>query len=282
MTAASPVPGFRAGYRTALEQLRSAQKSAKGAPAYSRFVNRPLGRRFAAAAAQIGLTPNAVTAISAAFSLAAILTIASVEPSVLSGILVALGLVTGYALDAADGQLARLRGGGSLAGEWLDHMVDAVKSSSLHLAVLVMAARWFDVPSAWLLVPAMYALVDSVSFFGMTLNDQLRRLVVARTAQAQPGGTTSVLRSLLVLPNDYGLLCLTFVLLGWPIAFCAVYTVMFTGAAGYLILASVRWFNAMRDLDARLTPPDAAAAQDVGRHGVQPNAPRISRSKVSP
>lgn len=281
MAASAPAPGFRARYQKALEQLRSAQKSSKGAPAYSRFINRPLGRRFAAVAAQVGLTPNAVTVISAAFSLAAVLTIALIRPTIVSGIFVTLGLVIGYALDAADGQLARLRGGGSLAGEWLDHMVDAVKSSALHLAVLVTAARWFDFPSAWLLIPVMYVLVDSVSFFGMTLNDQLRRLVVARNDESLPAQNTSVLRSLLVLPNDYGLLCLIFVLLGWPIAFFVAYTVMFTGAAGYLVLASVKWFNAMRDLDAPVIPPAVPDVHD-GHNRAPLNGPQTSRSKVSP
>ena len=55
-------------------------------------------------------------------------------------------LVVGYAFDAADGQLARLRGGGIIAGEWLDHMVDAIKVASLHLAVLVGLYRFDAVP----------------------------------------------------------------------------------------------------------------------------------------
>ena len=53
-------------YREALHTLKSRQKSGKGAPAYSRFVNRRLGRYLAAAAYQAGLTPNAVTALSRA------------------------------------------------------------------------------------------------------------------------------------------------------------------------------------------------------------------------
>jgi phosphatidylglycerophosphate synthase len=59
----------------------------------------------------------------------------------------------GYAFDAADGQLARLRGGGSLAGEWLDHMIDAAKVSSLHVAVAISVYRWFAWAIGWVLVP---------------------------------------------------------------------------------------------------------------------------------
>jgi phosphatidylglycerophosphate synthase len=48
--------------------------------------------------------------------------------------LITVVLVLGYALDAADGQLARLRGGGSSLGEWLDHMIDSAKVVGPHLA----------------------------------------------------------------------------------------------------------------------------------------------------
>ena len=103
--------------RTTVRRLAAAQKGATGAPAYSRFVNRPLGRLFAALAFHAGLTPNAVTAVSAAFTTTGVALLALAPPSVPMGLAVAACLVLGYALDAADGQLARLRGGGSPAGE---------------------------------------------------------------------------------------------------------------------------------------------------------------------
>src|SRR5690606_41281534 len=85
-------------------RLRYAQKSTKGAPAYSRFVNRKAGRVLAAAAYRIGATPNQVTAVSALFTYAGIAVIALVPPAPPVGILVTALLVVGYALDAADGQ----------------------------------------------------------------------------------------------------------------------------------------------------------------------------------
>lgn len=88
----------------------------------------------AAAAFQAGLTPNIVTLISATLTFTALALVALVEPSAWLGVGLALLLALGYAFDAADGQLARLRGGGSASGEWLDHMVDATKISCLHLA----------------------------------------------------------------------------------------------------------------------------------------------------
>ena len=92
---------------------------------------------FAAAAYQIGLTPNQVTYISATFTFVGLLVLALAPATWPVGLLVTVVLVLGYAFDAADGQLARLRGGGSLLGEWLDHMIDSVKVAALHLAVLV-------------------------------------------------------------------------------------------------------------------------------------------------
>ena len=99
-------------WRQLRRDLATAQKSNRNAPAYSRWVNRPLGRIFAATAFKLGLTPNQVTAISAVFTFAGIGVLATGTPSWWLGVLVAALLVLGYALDSADGQLARLRGGG--------------------------------------------------------------------------------------------------------------------------------------------------------------------------
>ncbi|WP_138758626.1 CDP-alcohol phosphatidyltransferase family protein [Modestobacter altitudinis] len=229
-----------------LARLGGAQKGALGAPAYSRFVNRRMGRFLAAVAYHAGLTPNAVTGISAAFSATGIVLLALVAPSRPMGVAVAACLVVGYALDSADGQLARLRGGGSPAGEWLDHMVDAVKASSLHLAVLIGLYRFGDLDSrAWLLVPLGYCVVDAVLYFATMLNDALRAQHGVPIRSQQRGERAGVLRSLLVLPTDYGLLCCVFVLFGAPALFLPVYTVLLVAMTAFLALASVKWFREM-------------------------------------
>lgn len=239
-------PG-KTGFRATLKRLPSAQKSAKGAPAYSRFVNRRAGGYLAAAAYRLGLTPNQITSISGLFTFAGIALIALAKPTVPIGVLVCLALVIGYALDAADGQLARLRGGGSAAGEWLDHIVDSAKISSLHLSVLVSGYRFSGLPIGWLLVPIGFAIVAAVMFFAMTLNDQLRRgLGVKRDTSAKP----STLRSLLVIPTDYGLLCLTFLLLGFRDVFAVAYGVLFVANLLFLAAALRKWFTDMAALDA--------------------------------
>ncbi|MFC5381899.1 CDP-alcohol phosphatidyltransferase family protein [Aquipuribacter nitratireducens] len=235
--------------------MNAAQKSGKGAPAYSLYVNRWLGRRFAVLAYLAGLRPNHVTAISAAFSFAAIAVLVLVPVGWLTGVVVSACLVLGYALDAADGQLARLRRQSSVSGEWLDHMVDCVKISSLHLAVAVSLYRFTDLPDAVLLLPLGYAVVGAVSFFGQILNEQLRRNVGGEARVLGPDSRRpSLVRALAKIPLDYGVLCLVFLLLGSPVAFLVGYGVMFAAASGYLLLACVAWYRTMRGLDRRLVP----------------------------
>jgi phosphatidylglycerophosphate synthase len=233
-------------------RLASAQKPTAGAPAYSRFVNRPVGRYLAVGAHRVGLSPNQVTGISACCTGAGIVLLALVRPSILLGALVAGLLMLGYALDSADGQVARLRGVSSMSGEWLDHFIDAGKIASLHLAVLISVYRFADLKTdTYLLIPLLFSVVAVVLFFGMTLNDLLARIRAARLGvSVQPRPARSPLRSLLGFPTDYGTLCLMFLLLGWPMLFRTVYALIFAANVLFLALASVKWFRDMGRLDA--------------------------------
>ncbi|WP_439591363.1 CDP-alcohol phosphatidyltransferase family protein [Microbacterium sp.] len=201
----------------------------------------------AALAHTIGLTPNQVTAVSAVFTFTGIALLATVPPSIGLGIAVWLLLAIGYAWDSADGQVARLRGGGSPAGEWLDHVIDAGKIVSLPLAVAIGWYRFYPLPSQlWLLVPLGFAVVGTVMFFGMILNDLLRaRLGVAQAAEA---GGSSLARSLLGLPTDYGVLCLTFAVWGVPVAFVVLYSLLAIAALLHLTAALPVWFRRMKRL----------------------------------
>ncbi len=73
----------------------------------------------------------------------------------------ALMLLIGYAFDSADGQLSRLTGRSSPAGEWLDHMVDATKVVSMPLALGLGLYLHDVVPVAWLVVQPTPGLRDS-------------------------------------------------------------------------------------------------------------------------
>jgi phosphatidylglycerophosphate synthase len=234
------------GLRATLGRLSGAQKGAAGAPAYSRFVNRRLGRLFAALAFHAGLTPNAVTGISAAFTATGIGLLALAPHSWTTGVAVTACLVVGYGLDAADGQLARLRGGGSPAGEWLDHMVDALKLLALHLSVLIGLYRSDAVGAgALLLIPVGYCIADGALFFAMMLNEALRAQHGAATRAQPTDARPSLRRSLLSLPTDYGVLAVLFVFWGMPAVFMGGYATLFLATAAHLAIGSVKWFREM-------------------------------------
>lgn len=244
MTAAAPARADATeGYWDTVSRLASAQKGAsRTAPAYSRFVNRKLGRLLAAWAYRAGLTPNAVTGISATFTGVAILLLLILQPSFLLGAAVSTALVLGYAFDSADGQVARLRGGGTPAGEWLDHVVDAIKTTALPIAVFVCLQRT-DLPRAWLAVPLTYAVVASATFFAMILTEQLRKQNGHRGITAGSGGIKDIITGLLVLPMDYGVLCISFLLLGAPGLFLALFSLLTVGSLLFLCLALRKWFR---------------------------------------
>ena len=248
---ASPQERTDRSFRTTYARLGDAQKGvARSAPAYSRYVNRRLGRVLAAWAYGRRLSPNAVTGISALFTLGGIGALAALPPAWWVGLLVAGCLVVGYAFDSADGQVARLSGTGSSAGEWLDHMVDATKVSLLPLALTVGLFRADAVPVVWLLVPLLNAVVGAVLFFGMILTEQMRRAHGVRSAAPVRRGGPD-LRALLMIPTDYGVLCLTFLLLGAVPVFTAVYTVVTVLTTAFVVAASVKWYRELRALGTR-------------------------------
>jgi phosphatidylglycerophosphate synthase len=246
------------GFSGAVRDLAGAQKASAGAPGYSRFINRRIGRYLAAFSFVRGWTPNQVTVISAAFTYLGIAAIAVFRPSWPLAVLVTFALVAGYAFDSADGQLARLRGGGSRAGEWLDHIIDCAKIAAIHLVVLISFYRFFDLRHhAVLLLPLAFEVVASTFFFGIVLTDQLRPkrragpTPVARPDRARDG----LAKSLALLPNDYGIFCLLFLTLPLRNGFLWLYAALFALQALYLLAALVRWYRELRSLDGAVAEP---------------------------
>ncbi|MEU1471067.1 CDP-alcohol phosphatidyltransferase family protein [Streptomyces sp. NPDC005761] len=235
-----------------LRELRGAQKPAKGVSLYSRYVNRPAGRVFAAVAYRLGMTPNQVTLTSAVFTFAALAAVALVRPAWGLGVLVCLGLAVGFALDSADGQLARLTGRGGLDGEWLDHVVDCAKMILVHTVVLISFYRYFGPDSdAWLLLPLGFLFVAVLTFCAGLLREQLGK-AAARSAPAGAAspGPASRLRAVALLPADYGVFCLVFLLLGDETAFRTGYAVLAAVHALFLVAFLGKWFRELRALRA--------------------------------
>lgn len=209
------------GFRGAHAALARAQKNGAGVPWYMRVVNRRLGRVIAAAAAQTRATPDHVTAASFVAFLGGAAILATLTPGVAMAIAAMLLLQLGFALDSADGQLARLRGTGSSAGEWLDHVVDSARHLLFHLAVLIGLYRFADVPDAVLLIPLAFALASTVRFFAQILAEQLaRRDPLAGPASVPRFGVW------IQAAADTGLLNLVILLWAWTTPFLWVYGAM--------------------------------------------------------
>ena len=228
-------------YRQAISELASAQKNARGVSLYSRFVNRPAGRILAAACYVGRLSPNQVTMLSAFVTVIALAVLVTGPPTVWRGVVVSVLLLGGFALDSADGQVARLTGRGSAAGEWLDHVVDSGKIVAVHGAVLVMVFRFLDVPVGLLLAPLGFQLVSVVTFFGGELHRALSRSDTRPDSASEP----SLVRSLALLPADYGILGLAFLLLGWPVLFITAYVVLLVANTVILALLLSKWFRSL-------------------------------------
>jgi phosphatidylglycerophosphate synthase len=202
-------------------ELGRTQEPAPGVTGCTRRVDRPLGRVVAAVAVRRGVGATTVTVVSALLSCAGLVALVGVRPSPASSALVAATLLGAHVLDASDGQVARLTGTTSRAGEWLGDVVDASRQVALHVAVLLAVARFADLPQPALLVPAVLAIAVSTRWVAQVLAERLR------TAEA-PGHDAGTLRSVLPLPLpvDTGVMGVTVALLPWPTTFVAVYSVL--------------------------------------------------------
>ncbi|MCQ1947843.1 MULTISPECIES: CDP-alcohol phosphatidyltransferase family protein [unclassified Arthrobacter] len=240
----------RPGFRASFDQLRQAQKTRKGAPLYLLYVNRPAGRAVAAALRGTRIAPNHVTWAGAVLTYGSLVWLAlwaQPEPAAaLAGVL----LAAGYVLDSADGQLARLQGSSTAYGEWLDHLLDNGRITVMHVAAFCFLARTTDYDVVLLaLACGVFLLASSVIFFGGMLFDQLARN--ARTdrgpghgpdgcsgqvAGANPNADRRLfVRSVVMLPADYGITCLAFLALPAPSVFLTVYLIL---AAAHVVLGA--------------------------------------------
>jgi phosphatidylglycerophosphate synthase len=240
----SRADGDRLSYREAVDQLAAAQKSGAGVPAYLRWVNRGLGRRAAAGAFVVGWTPNAVTAASAALSVAAMVMIVIQPPSIAVALAAAALLLAGYALDSADGQLARLTGTGSLAGEWLDHVVDAARLPLFHLAIALHIMLWWDLP--WLAAVAFaFCILSSTWFFAQTLAEKL-------SPDGPHDADAPAWVSFAKLPYDVGLLYLAVAFLASDTIFAVLYSAIFAVTVFVAMFSLRRKYRSLASQSSRV------------------------------
>lgn len=232
-------------FTAVLRQLSVAQKPAKGVSLYTLLINRPAGRVLAALAYRVGATPNQLTVLGALFTFPALAAVALLPPGPTMAVCVGAALAVGFALDAADGQLARGQRSGSPSGEWLDHVLDCVKIVALHLVVLVSFYRFFSLPGPeFLLAPMLFQLAAVVIFFAGILTDKLKRRTPGDVPA--PTGPVPALRSVLLLPVDYGLTCVSFLFLGSQEVFLSVYCALLLAHVLFMAAFLVKWFRELR------------------------------------
>jgi phosphatidylglycerophosphate synthase len=247
--AGSAAPSGRMTFGEAMQQLKQAQKPGYGVPAYMRWVNRSAARPLAAAGYVLHATPNMMTAASAVSSLLGLVVLATAGAGTGfgAGIAAAVLLAFGFALDSADGQLARLTRSGSPAGEWLDHVVDAVRTPAIHLTVLLLILSRFGW-TPYLAVPIIFCLSAVGLFMSQILAEQLRRQY-----GGAPVGTTpaSDARSFALLPVDTGMLCWIFVLWGSPLLFGLAYAFLALAQVGMAALSMRRKYVELSGIQTR-------------------------------
>lgn len=234
LTLTHPTPR-RLPFAESLRRLDAAQKPGAGVPAYTRWVNRRAARYLCAAAERVGATPSAVSVMSIVVTLSGLGAFLALHRTpLLAGGIAAVLLALGYALDSADGQLARLQQTSSLQGEWLDHTLDAVRMPAVHLSI----AAGFLLQGMPLLaiIGAAFSALASASFLSQILGTALRDRAQGQRVEVRRH------QSWLLLPADPGVLCWAFVL--WPVLplFGLVYLALFgTNVLHFLLSASRRW-----------------------------------------
>jgi phosphatidylglycerophosphate synthase len=219
----------------------------KERPFYSGYVIRTLGAAIAVLVAPSRATPNTISVAGlVVHAVAATILVTAPTPiPVVAWLSVVVLWQLAFGLDAADGQLARLRGQSSAFGAWLDMSIDVVTHVLVYgaQAVVIAQALALSGPQA----AGLTAIVLGCHLFqlfvgwqhgtvrsGPAITDPPRWLVVAMRAQHA---------------LDYGwFLLITAVLLPWPMLLAAYLllssTIHFLAAIAQL---GMNWHRYLRD-----------------------------------
>jgi phosphatidylglycerophosphate synthase len=153
--------------RTPIQGTPTASRAAtfraqhRGGGLYSELFSQRVGSWLALAGHRVGLSPTSLTlaglivgvgssTVVVIFATAFDPAVSSTVPPWLIGLLAGLGWQLAYALDCADGQLARVTGRTSSAGARLDILCDVATQISVVAAISAVAAAQEPVPPAWL------------------------------------------------------------------------------------------------------------------------------------
>lgn len=127
------------GDRSARVTLKQVHAQAEHSSWWTNHLSVRLACAFVVVFVRIGVSPNTVTVLSAITSIGGAALVLWSGGARWAAAVFAIAAQVGYALDGADGILARVTGTGSMFGGWLDLTLDR----AVHVAVLLLLAASF-------------------------------------------------------------------------------------------------------------------------------------------
>ncbi|MEV0427614.1 CDP-alcohol phosphatidyltransferase family protein [Micromonospora sp. NPDC050495] len=210
----------------------------RGGGLFSESVSQWIGAFFALLAQRAGLRPTALTLANLVLGLAASVTVialagpvaAGTVPAWAVGLVALVGWQIAYALDCADGQLARVTGQGSAAGARVDVLCDVAAQIALVAALGATAVAQHPGTPAWLVA----------TFAGTWMVNLVTSVMQAGPNAASMVTSTSLPVRLAKLVRDYGaVILLAGLVLTVAPALALWLLVAFTIVNGGFLLASV-------------------------------------------
>lgn len=210
----------------------------RGGGLFSESISQWIGAAFALVAERLGLRPTALTLANLVLGLAASVTVVALADEVAAGTVGAwvVGLVAlvgwqiAYALDCADGQLARVTGQGSAAGARIDVLCDVAAQIALVTAIGTVAVAQRPATPVWLVAV----------FAGTWMVNLVTSVMQAGPNAASMVTSTSFPVRLVKLVRDYGaVIFVAGLVLVFAPALAFWLMVAFTVVNGGFLLASI-------------------------------------------
>lgn len=210
----------------------------RGGGLFSEAISQRIGATFASGAHRLGLRPTTLSITNLTLGLITSVIVATLAepvatgrvPAWLVGLVALVGWQVAYALDCADGQLARVTGQGSPAGARVDVLSDVAAQIALVAALSATAVAQSPSIPAWLIA----------TFAGTWMVNLVTSVLQAGPHATSMVTSTSPLVRLVKLIRDYGavIFVAALVLLFAP-SLTSWVIVAFTAINGGFLLASI-------------------------------------------
>jgi phosphatidylglycerophosphate synthase len=216
-----------------MPHLRDFLATNRGGGLYSEAVSQRIGSAFALTAQRLGLRPTVLTLANLVIGLSAsvmVIAYAPHHPGWTVGLVALVAWQIAYALDCADGQLARVTGQASSAGARLDVLCDVAAQAGLVAALSAVAVSYRPSTPTWLVA----------AFAGTWMVNLVTSVMQSGPAPASMVTSRSPAVRTVKLVRDYGAVVL---LAGLVLTFAPQWTVvvlwLFTAINGGFLLASI-------------------------------------------